>query len=149
MLLCCLMLLLLLLHVMLLPSHQTCRVLHSVLRPMQLLCACLLALLFRVIARASDDYFSCILSQVSHWTGTAPAVTAPAGCLASQLEALPAAWNAAAAAAVLLSPRRAALLLQLRCHSRCCRLLLCPSFLFTPPPNRFHKTWGCHRGSVV
>ncbi|KAI7838328.1 hypothetical protein COHA_007897 [Chlorella ohadii] len=30
---------------------------------MLLLCACLLALLFRVIARASDDYFSCILSQ--------------------------------------------------------------------------------------
>lgn len=39
---------------------------------MLLLCTCLLALLFRVIARASDDFFSCILSQISQDLGLPP-----------------------------------------------------------------------------
>lgn len=35
-------------------------------------CALLLVLLFRIIARASDDYFSCILSQISQDLGLPP-----------------------------------------------------------------------------
>jgi hypothetical protein len=35
-------------------------------------CAALLALLFRAIARAADDFFSCILSQISQDLGLPP-----------------------------------------------------------------------------
>lgn len=38
----------------------------------QAACVLLLALLFRVIARASDDFFSCILSQISQDLGLPP-----------------------------------------------------------------------------
>ena len=41
-------------------------------RRLQVVCAALLALLFRVIARAADDFFSCILSQISQDLGLPP-----------------------------------------------------------------------------
>jgi sodium/potassium/calcium exchanger 6 len=40
--------------------------------PTQVLCTALLLLLFRCISRASDDYFSCILSQISQDLGLPP-----------------------------------------------------------------------------
>lgn len=39
---------------------------------LQLGCVVLLALLFRIIARAADDFFSCILSQISQDLGLPP-----------------------------------------------------------------------------
>lgn len=35
------------------------------LRLLQVTCVCVLALLFRLMARTADDFFACILSQIS------------------------------------------------------------------------------------